>query len=81
MRVALGRMSKDSYKMVLGDFFDELPAAEKGIGKGYIFLDELSWRTPRAFQTPILDTSKIDVKEVLKCYLLKGADLYVNEEI
>ncbi len=80
MRVALGRMSKDSYKMVLGDFFDELPAAEKGIGKGYIFLDGLGWSTPRAFQTPILDTSKIDVKEVLKCYLLKGANLYVNEE-
>lgn len=81
MRVALGRMSKDSYKMVLGDFFDELPAAEKGIGKGYIFLDGLGWSTPRAFQTPILDTSKIDVKGVLKCYLLKGANLYVNEEI
>ncbi|MGR6899382.1 cell division protein FtsK [Rummeliibacillus sp. BSL5] len=81
MRVALGRMSKDSYKMVLGDFYDELPAAEKGIGKGYIFLDGLGWSTPRAFQTPFLDTSKINVKEVLKYYLLKGANLYETGEI
>ena len=80
MRVALGRMSKDSYKMVLGDFYDELPAAEKGIGKGYIYLDGLGWSTPRAFQTPILDTSKIDVKSILKKLLIVGAKQY-NEEI
>lgn len=79
MRVALGRMSKDSYRMVLGDFYDELPAAEKGIGKGYIYLDGLGWSTPRAFQTPIFDTSKIDVKNVLKKLLIEGAKRY-NEE-
>ena len=79
MRVALGRMSKDSYRMVLGDFYDELPAAEKGIGKGYIYLDGLGWSTPRAFQTPILDTSTIDVKNVLKKLLFDGANRY-NEE-
>lgn len=76
LRVALGRMSKDSYKMVLSDFYDELPAAQKGVGKGYIFLDGVGWSTPRAFQTPFLDTAKIDVKEALKTYLLKGANLY-----
>ncbi len=80
MRVALGRMSKDSYRMVLGDFYDELPAAEKGIGKGYIYLDGLGWSTPRAFQTPLLDTSKIDVKNVLRKLLIEGAKRY-NEEI
>lgn len=79
MRVALGRMSKDSYKMVLGDFYDELPAAEKGIGKGYIYLDGLGWSTPRAFQTPILDTSKIDIKNVLKKLLIENADRYIKE--
>lgn len=76
MRVALGTMSKDSYKMVLGDFYDELPAAEKGVGKGYIYLDGLGWSTPRAFQTPILDTSKIDVKNVLKKLLIEGANRF-----
>jgi hypothetical protein len=79
MRVALGRMSKDSYRMVFGDFYDELPAAEKGVGKGYIFLDGLGWSTPRAFQTPILDTSKIDIKNILKKLLIEGANRY-NEE-
>lgn len=79
MRVALGRMSKDSYRMVLGDFYDELPASEKGIGKGYIYLDGLGWSTPRAFQTPILDTSRIDVKNVLRKLLSEGAKRY-NEE-
>lgn len=79
MRVALGRMSKDSYRMVLGDFYDELPASEKGIGKGYIYLDGLGWSTPRAFQTPILDTSRIDVKNVLRKLLSESAKRY-NEE-
>lgn len=79
MRVALGRMSKDSYKMVLGDFYDELPAAEKGIGKGYIYLDGLGWSIPRAFQTPILDTEKIDVKSVLKKLLYDNSHDFTNE--
>jgi len=69
MRVALGRMSKDSYRMAFGDFYDELPSAEKGIGKGYIFLDGLGWSTPRAFQTPILDTKIIDVRKLLAKFM------------
>lgn len=79
MRVALGRMSKDSYRMVLGDFFDELPAAEKGIGKGYIYLDGLGWSTPRAFQTPIIDTTKFDVKAKLKEYLDIGKSRFTDD--
>ncbi|WP_255291715.1 cell division protein FtsK [Bacillus cereus] len=80
MRVALGRMSKDSYKMVLGDFYGELPAAEKGIGKGYIYLDGLGWSNPRAFRTPLLDTSKINVKTLLKKYLIEGMNRYGLED-
>ncbi|WP_242227308.1 cell division protein FtsK [Bacillus cereus group sp. BfR-BA-01315] len=80
MRVALGRMSKDSYKMVLGDFYEELPAAEKGIGKGYIFLDGLGWSSPRAFRTPLLDTSKVNVKAVLERYLIEGMNKYGLED-
>lgn len=76
MRVALGRMSKDSYRMVLGDFYDELPSAEKGIGKGYIYLDGLGWSTPRAFQTPLLDTSKIDVRATLAKFINRGINNY-----
>lgn len=76
MRIALGRMSKDSYKMVLGDFYNELPTAEKGIGKGYIYLDGLGWSTPRAFQTPLLDTSKVDVRATLAKYIAEGIKTY-----
>lgn len=76
MRVALGRMSKDSYRMVLGDFYDELPAAEKGIGKGYIFLDGLGWSAPRAFHTPRLDTAKVNVKDTLKKFIAQGIEKY-----
>lgn len=79
MRVALGRMSKDSYRMVFGDFYDELPSAEKGIGKGYIFLDGLGWSTPRAFQTPFLDTAKVDVKEILNKFLYDNSHSYIDE--
>ncbi|MDC2867810.1 FtsK/SpoIIIE domain-containing protein [Bacillus sp. BP-3] len=76
MRVALGRMSKDSYRMVLGDFYDELPVAEKGIGKGYIYLDGLGWSTPRAFTTPILDTSQVNVRETLARFISQGIEKY-----
>ncbi|WP_254865205.1 cell division protein FtsK [Solibacillus isronensis] len=79
MRVALGRMSKDSYRMVFGDFYEELPSAEKGIGKGYIFLDGLGWSTPRAFQTPLLDTNKVDVKELLNKFLYDNSHNYKDE--
>lgn len=79
MRVALGRMSKDSYRMVLGDFYNELPVAEKGIGKGYIYLDGLGWSTPRAFQTPLLDTSKVDVRSTLKKFIAQGIERYGME--
>lgn len=76
MRVALGRMSKDSYRMVLGDFYDELPTAKTGIGQGYIFLDGLSWSTPRAFQTPLFDTKKIDIRALLERYIYEGIQMY-----
>lgn len=76
MRVALGRMSKDSYRMVLGDFYEELPVAEKGIGKGYIFLDGLGWSTPRSYRTPLLDTSQIDVRKTLAKFINQGIEKY-----
>lgn len=79
MRVALGRMSKDSYRMVFGDFYDELPSAEKGIGKGYIFLDGVGWSTPRAFQTPYLDTEQIDVKALLSKFLYDEVHQFTDE--
>lgn len=79
MRVALGRMSKDSYRMVFGDFYNELPSAEKGIGKGYIFLDGLGWSTPRAFRSPILDTDKIDVKSLLAKFLYDDSHDFMDE--
>ncbi|WP_222433437.1 hypothetical protein [Rummeliibacillus suwonensis] len=79
MRVALGRMSKDSYRMVFGDSYDELPSAEKGIGKGYIFLDGLGWSTPRAFQAPILKTEEIDVRSLLKKFLYDKSQEFTDE--
>lgn len=79
MRVALGRMSKDSYRMVFGDSYDELPTAEKGIGKGYIFLDGLGWSTPRAFQTPILNTEEIDLKCLLTKFMYDNSHDFTDE--
>lgn len=72
MRVALGRMSKDSYRMIFGEFYDELPSADKGVGKGYIFLDGLGWSTPRAFQAPILNTEEIDVRSLLTKFMYEN---------
>jgi len=33
--------------MTLGDEWDELPSAETGSGKGFIFLDNEGWTLPR----------------------------------
>ena len=66
IRVALGNMSNEAYRMIFGDL--EGLETVRGQGTGYIFLDGLGWSTPKYFETPFLDYERVDFIEELKCY-------------
>ncbi|MGL5916614.1 MAG: cell division protein FtsK, partial [Culicoidibacterales bacterium] len=71
LRIALGQMSKMGLKQTLGEF-DDLPIAETGTGKGYIFIDGQQWSLPRAFTAPFLDTDALKFAETLTQLLIEG---------
>ena len=66
VRVALGNMSNEAYRMIFGDL--EGLETVRGQGTGYIFLDGLGWSIPKYFETPFLDYERFDFIEELKCY-------------
>lgn len=67
VRVALGSMSSDAYRMVFGaDIKDLQPTSE--VGTGYIFLDNLGWTKPKPFSAPYLDYKNFNFIEELKKY-------------
>ena len=53
VRVALGSMSSEGYRMVFGETTGLSPAIEKG--SGYIYFDGMGWDSPKPFQNPWLD--------------------------
>lgn len=71
LRIALGQMSKMGLKQTLGEF-DDLPIAETGTGKGYIFIDGQHWNLPRGFTAPFLDMETLNFQETLTELLLDG---------
>lgn len=75
MRIVLGKVQRESYRMGLGESFKDLPSARKGIGQGYIYLDGQGWETPRAFTAPYLDMSKINFRKLFKNMIEKNLDL------
>ncbi|HEN0633661.1 TPA: hypothetical protein U3Q61_001426 [Streptococcus agalactiae] len=52
------------------------PEAEKGVGKGYIYLDGQGWQTPKAFIAPYMDSSKMDIKQIFKNLLNNPPKVY-----
>ena len=62
--------------MALGESFKKLPRAEKGVGKGYIYLDGQGWQTPKAFEAPFMDTSKMDIKQIFTDLLANPHKVY-----
>lgn len=69
LRVAFGRMQPESYRMALGESFNKLPRAPKGIDQGYIYLDGHGWSTPRAFTAPQMDIDKMNFRQLLTDFL------------
>lgn len=67
VRMALGNMSSEAYRMVFGEDIKDLQTIN-GLGKGYIYLDGLGWSKPRPFESPYLDYKNYDFIEELKKY-------------
>lgn len=76
LRVIFGKVQEESYRMALGESFKKLPRAEKGVGKGYIYLDGQGWQTPKAFIAPYMDSSKMDIKQIFKNLLNNPPKVY-----
>ncbi len=67
VRLALGNMSSEAYRMIFGeDIKDLAPTSE--VGTGYIFLDGLGWSKPKPFSAPYLDYKNFNFIEELKKY-------------
>lgn len=76
LRVIFGKVQEESYRMALGESFKKLPRAEKGVGKGYIYLDGQGWQTPKAFEAPYMDTSKMDIRQIFTDLLANPRNVY-----
>lgn len=68
VRVALGNMSDEAYRMVFGDTIDSFESITE-VGSGYIYLDGLGWNSPRYFETPYYDNKQYDFLAELQKYI------------
>lgn len=67
VRIALGNMSNEAYRMVFGENIKDLSSVS-AVGGGYIYLDGLGWSKPKPFEAPYLDYKKFNFIEELKKY-------------
>ena len=67
VRIALGNMSNEAYRMVFGENIKDLSSVS-AVGGGYIYLDGFGWSKPKPFEAPYLDYKKFNFIEELKKY-------------
>jgi ABC-type cobalamin/Fe3+-siderophores transport system ATPase subunit len=67
VRLAMGNMSSEAYRMVFGEDIKDLEAVNT-LGSGYIFLDGLGWSKPKPFEAPYLDYKNFNFIEEVKKY-------------
>lgn len=67
VRLAMGNMSSEAYKMVFGEDIKDLQSIST-MGSGYIYLDGLGWSKPKPFEAPYLDYKEFNFIEELKKY-------------
>lgn len=65
LRISLGKLQAESYKMALGMASKSLPNAVLGVGKGYIYMDGMNWGTPKPFNAPILDLKSLNLQKII----------------
>ncbi|QWH04603.1 FtsK/SpoIIIE domain-containing protein [Bacillus mycoides] len=78
LRIALGQMSNDGRKMALGNF-EDLPTADIGTGKGYVYIDGLGWSNPHEYVSAYLDMDSINYRETLRQFVLEARDCYIDD--
>ncbi|ANU71375.2 otitis media-associated H10 [Erysipelotrichaceae bacterium I46] len=66
VRLAMGNMSSEAYKMVFGDI-DDLETINT-VGAGYIYLDGQGWNKPKFFEAPYLDYKTFSFIDEIKKY-------------
>ena len=66
VRLALGNMSNEAYRMVFGETEGLQTISKKGAG--YIYLDGLGWEKPKYFEAPYLDYKNFNFIEEIKKY-------------
>lgn len=65
LRVSLGKLQAESYKMALGMSSKNLPNAILNVGKGYIYMDSMNWDTPKPFSSPVLNLSNLNLPKIV----------------
>lgn len=66
VRLAMGNMSSEAYKMVFGDIADL--ETLNTVGAGYIYLDGQGWNKPKFFEAPYLDYKTFSFIDEIKKY-------------
>lgn len=67
MRIALGNMGNEGYRMVFGESNNNIQSIST-VGSAYIYLDGLGWNSPKQFQSPYVDYNNFDFIAEIKKY-------------
>lgn len=69
VRISLGNLSSESYRMVYGEVPEE---TVENVGEGYVFLDGKGFTKPKKIKFPFLDYEKFDfIEEIEKLIKMK----------
>lgn len=63
LRIALGNMGNEGYRMVFGESNTNIQSVSS-VGGAYIFLDGLGWDSPKPFEAPFVDYNNFDFIDV-----------------
>ena len=67
MRVALGNIGNEGYRMIFGESNGNVQSIST-TGGAYIYLDNLGWDSPKQFEAPFVDYKNFDFIEEIKKY-------------
>ena len=67
VRLALGNMSSEAYRMVFKEDIKDLQSISS-VGSGYIYLDGLGWSKPKFYEAPFLDYKNYNFIQNLSKY-------------
>ena len=68
LRIALGNMENEGYRMVFGESNTNIQSVSS-VGGAYIFLDGLGWDSPKPFEAPFVDYNNFDFIAEIKKYV------------